>query len=811
MAYTSMMGSIMQKLMDIITGFFAIIPQSIYFLYASVGSLLDVLQYVVRKIAGLDVYYVNGANGLEEKTGDIVTDIIEGILGINERYSALNTVFWSMIIFGIIVLFVMTIITIIKAHYNYDSKKSQPSYIIKTALKSIATMAIIPITVLFGMYLSAALFQALDSITTVASSDEITGYYEQEALDQLSSATSGKDRTYSSYDLFGEKEWSNTTTFSGMLFNICAHDASRVRYGAYTVGSGEWDTVGLFYLNDYGSMSEEDVKEKIAQQIDFAFENNLTLSSAHTIELSGSESQSAIASSLTFGPSAVYAAGLSKVTHFSKFNVGLVWYYYNLWAFNFIIAFGAIAMCLSLLANMVFGMMMRMFILVVLFIVYPPLVGITPLDDGNAVKSWRSNFMSQAISAYTSVVAMNLFFMILPLMRSISFFNNTFLDALASMVLIIAGLTMVKKFIQMISEFVGAKNIDEMGQGVRKDGSKAVAQGTTAAVKMAGASISAARVVNQVRKGASSAVKRNRNSKIYKLKKKQEKEGLSAKESRKLKRMEVNKAIHEAPDKIKGGIAKAGKGIVKTAKRVSKSKFGKGVSKALDNDFMKFALSRFGIPVDQIPASAWVDHAVVDEDGNPVLDEDGNQVIEQVMYAKDKNGGIQVDDKGRPVIAQKKKSKMAILKDAVVDLSGMTFKAVGDISGVKKLFETQSGAIDAAKTKLNDLTKGIAALGGKKGLFKTKEMKEDEDKEKELTESTLVFNQTSESSENTLKAINALLKNVQTKVSSGSASSGSSSGTSGSGSGSGSSGGGATSGGAPSGGGTSGGGTTPTS
>lgn len=783
MAFTSMMGSIMQKLMDIVTGFFAIIPQSIYFLYASVGSLLDVLQYVVRKIAGLDVYYVNGANGLEEKTGDIVTDIIEGILGINQRYSALNTVFWSMIIFGVIVLFVMTIITIIKAHYNYDAKKSQPSYIIKTALKSIATMAIIPIMVLFGMYLSAALFQALDSITTVASSDEISEYYEQEAIDQLASATVGKGKTYSSYDLFGEKEWSNTSTFSGMLFNICAHDASRVRYGAYTVGSGEWDTAGLFYLNDYGSMSEEDVKEKVAQQIDFAFENSLTFASSHTIQLTGSESKSAIASSLTFGPSAVYAAGLVKVSHFSKFNVGLVWYYYNLWAFNFIIAFGAIAMCLSLLANMVFGMMMRMFILVVLFIVYPPIVGITPLDDGNAVKSWRSNFMSQAISAYTSVVSMNLFFMVLPLMRSISFFNNTFLDGLVSMILIIAGLTMVKKFIQMVSGFVGAKDIDEMGQGVRKDGAKAVAQGTTAAVKMAGASIGAARTINQVRKGISSAVKRNRNSKIYKLKKKQEKEGLNEKETKKLKRMEVNKAIHETPDKIKRGLAKAGKGIVKTAKRVKKSKFGKGVSKALDNDLMKMALSRFGIPIDQVPASAWVDHAVVDDDGNPVLDEDGNQVIEQVMYAKDKNGGIQVDDKGRPVIAQKKKSKMAILKDAMVDLTGMSFKAVGDISGVKKLFETQSGAIDAAKTKLNDLTKGIAALGGKKGLFKTDKMKEEEDKEKELTESTLVFNQTSEETDQTLKAITDLLESVKSKASSGGSGGGSGSGSGGSGSG----------------------------
>ena len=72
MANLSMLGGVMDKLANIISGFFAIIPQLMYFLYTSIGSLLDLFQFVFRKIAGLDVYYVNGA----EKTGDFVIELI---------------------------------------------------------------------------------------------------------------------------------------------------------------------------------------------------------------------------------------------------------------------------------------------------------------------------------------------------------------------------------------------------------------------------------------------------------------------------------------------------------------------------------------------------------------------------------------------------------------------------------------------------------------------------------------------------------------------------------------------------------------
>ena len=73
---SGLLSSWFSKLVDFITGFFAFIPMSIYFIYASVASLLDFFQYVIRKLAGLDSYYVTINGVTEERQGDILVEFI---------------------------------------------------------------------------------------------------------------------------------------------------------------------------------------------------------------------------------------------------------------------------------------------------------------------------------------------------------------------------------------------------------------------------------------------------------------------------------------------------------------------------------------------------------------------------------------------------------------------------------------------------------------------------------------------------------------------------------------------------------------
>ena len=194
MQSVSMMGSLFDKIVDFFVGFLAFIPQFIYFLYASIASFLDLLQFLVRKLAGLDVYYVDGQP--VEGSGDIVLSFIKGILGIDKSptYSAISTVFWSLIIFGVILLLVTTIIAIIKAHYNYDANKSSPMTILFASIKSLATMAIVPIVALIGVYLANMLLRTLDGITSSSSTSVLSSVFEEKAKDKFKAGEDSQGR-----------------------------------------------------------------------------------------------------------------------------------------------------------------------------------------------------------------------------------------------------------------------------------------------------------------------------------------------------------------------------------------------------------------------------------------------------------------------------------------------------------------------------------------------------------------------------------------------------------------------------------------
>lgn len=458
-----------QKVENIITGFFAIIPQFFYLLYSSVASLLDVLQLLIRKLAGLDSYYVRVGNSedITEKSGDILKEFIESILGINNTYSALSTVFWSLVIFGVIVLILSLIFSLIKAHYNYDSQKSQPNAILKNGVKALFTMAITPVVVLFGLYLSEIVLKTLDQITNSSTSLKIENVFEKEAIPNIKGLEVSVNETYyASYDMFLVTEWTNTSTFSGMMFDIVASSCNRVRNNDYTatktISNENWDNCGIFYAN-----TDYEIQEKVASQIDFAFANCLTLQSPQRIDLL-EESTYVIASTLSYGPSASFSAGLINVQCFSKFNVGLVWYYYNLWAFNYLLGFLGIISCLVLLGNIVFGLMKRLFLCICLFLVNSPVIAITPLDEGNGFKEWRKIFVSYLIVAFGAVIGVNLFFLILPFLQNIQFFEDTILNKILNMLIIVCGLVLIKKLIAMLSSFVGANNLENEGGTTKK-------------------------------------------------------------------------------------------------------------------------------------------------------------------------------------------------------------------------------------------------------------------------------------------------------------------------------------------------------
>ncbi len=496
-----MHGSMLLGMFDWIIDFFVelfnMIPKIIYLLYSSLACLLDVFQLALRKLAGLDVYY--NANG-KPIAGDIVTNFIAGILGIhfdgNESgftYSTLSTVFWSFVVFGVIITFVSVFVAIIKSHYNYDEKAAKgPMQYVYAGLKAILNIAVVPVIVVLGLYVSQAVLTAVDTITSNPSSIIESLDAENKLVPTTTKrGTAGNsqnagEQTYIYYDLWGygsevrykrashlDQDFSWDTdelaltaatnrTFFGSLFVSAAYNANRARRKEITIDSttifGLEEQVGLFS----GARNNND----LADMIDTAFSCNVHLiPELARVEVQYDDDEAGdwtadVATNFFFTYS---------IPAFSKFNIGAVWYYYDLWSFNFIIGFGAAIVCVTVFINIIIGLITRIFMCLGLFLVAPPLFGLGPVDGGKASKGWTENFMKQVLMAYGAILGMNIFFLIFPLIQQIKFFNIAIADSFMTTLMVIVGLVSIKAFIGMVSGLVGGEDANKTGEGAKEE------------------------------------------------------------------------------------------------------------------------------------------------------------------------------------------------------------------------------------------------------------------------------------------------------------------------------------------------------
>ncbi len=472
------------------------IPRAIYFFFAAFTSGIDALQCLIRKLAGLDVYWTGGTPGLGGGSAgekpifgqDPLTEFIYGTLGIGDSavaYKALNTVFISLSIFALIVLAITTMVAIIKSHYSEEYQNTNPWKYIYTAIKSVLTYAILPVVVVIGLQLSGLILRTLDNITAGTSAEKIIGIYGSDVVQNKFQATeivgSNGKKSYTHYDFFGAGSPTTSQTFGGMLFNAAAYSSNRTRNTQITISQAA--KTGIFAQQSVlnGFNSQEEKIEHTAYQVDFAFANNINLKERLKI----GDLQDYF-EDVRYFKSTDFLGGfgvLGFIKSFSKFNVPLVWMFYDLWQFNFIVAFGGGASILGLMLSIIIGLMSRLIKGAVLFLMYPPVLSIAPLDNFKAFKSWGGEFMKQILMAYGMVVGFNLLMIVLPLVQNISWFGPGMgvIDALINMVIMIVGLLMTKDIIALASGFVGGGDAVSEGDKYKSQVASTVKTGFNAA------------------------------------------------------------------------------------------------------------------------------------------------------------------------------------------------------------------------------------------------------------------------------------------------------------------------------------------
>lgn len=484
----------------------SLIPKVVYMLTMSLLGIIDVFQLLFRKLAGLDCYYVGG----EAQTGDIIYDFLRGILF--GDYPILSNVFFGILILGFILLFLSTFVAIIRNEYTTEKADNSKGKIIGKAFKSIIYFAIVPIVVLFGVYLANVVLVAVDKATTYntnyGNTLDKTLLKEVEVSSQTFGGAQSVQTTYITYNIFGLVDpttklpyGTTTTTFSGTVFKAAAYSANRIR----TTANMPTEVEQGDYIKNFGYLLKDEQvtnmnglftdpngnTENIAMRIDIAFADNVVLRDSVVLDYSSDYARANNSNLFNiFGSQ----EGVQQQI-MSKYNVNLVWYYYDLWSFNWVVGLGAGIIMVTIFINIIFGLMRRIVEMIGLFIMAPALIGLMPLDNEKAYKSWQGSFVKKALMAYGAVGGMNIIFLILPELQTISFFNNSAIDAIVNTLLMLVALLAVKDFINIVSGFAGGDDANKTGGDVGKDVGGMAAKGLLGVASTIGVAAGAGKLV----------------------------------------------------------------------------------------------------------------------------------------------------------------------------------------------------------------------------------------------------------------------------------------------------------------------------
>lgn len=166
----------------------------------------------------------------------------------------------------------------------------------------------------------------------------------------------------------------------------------------------------------------------------------------------------------------------TSYTRDAVMDTGLVGYFYKFNNMNLILmTFGMVAVAWQYF-KLILVFVKRALEMALLFLMAPVVTAIAPLDKGNAESSWRGSWIKQLIMTCIPVFAINIFFIILPLVTSLNPWgevvggNNivnplyTTYQAFLSIIFIYVGVGMINKASSMLAGFLGTEDMLATGK-----------------------------------------------------------------------------------------------------------------------------------------------------------------------------------------------------------------------------------------------------------------------------------------------------------------------------------------------------------
>ena len=391
----------------------------LYPLFSIIFLLLDLVQSMFYMFAGIGAANYAGQDIGSGNTG-LETDT--GLIYYLLNSDLIKNLLMSISILALFLLVVFTVMAFIKN--SYVAKPKGWKDIVFSAIKGLANFIFLPTMCLLGVWLGNILLNAINGATS-------TG---------------------------------GATIMSRKLFLAASYNANKLRVDHET---------------DYELIMDEDnqyVKLIKNAGIDYDISNTSGYYWANKIDEAYGSGE--------YGFSWLGINKAPNIYQYTGAGVG-----YHLYHINYLVLIVGGVFMMYALGAVTFGMIKRMFMLMILFVISPALCAMYPIDDGAATKQWSGEFKKNVLSAYGAVAGMNLFFSILPIIDNINLMGiwgmgngdiqtNSLAESILEIILLTAGLFVVKDVISLISGFVGGGNAYNEGAGLMSQTTKKI--GSTA-------------------------------------------------------------------------------------------------------------------------------------------------------------------------------------------------------------------------------------------------------------------------------------------------------------------------------------------
>ncbi|MBQ3214444.1 MAG: hypothetical protein IJB10_05540 [Clostridia bacterium] len=477
--FFSTLGLFFSYLGDILIALFKfLLFMPMYLIYSGVMMVAQFAETTFKKLAGIDEIFLNGESfgGASDGTGQ---DLVYAFITDN----AVQDVFWSIVALSVVLLFIFTLIALIRSEFTIDLKGSAKGPIFSRAFKSLINFFLVPTITIISIF-----------------------------------ATNFLTKTV--YDLF-TPEGTNIVT---KCFQIGAYNANRARIDNKFVS--DFLSGGLDEAFEANVKLEGGNANDLAFAIDKAFmdyrDASFTFKDKSMMEILEDVDDDKVGN---WAINMIFFGTPKNVKTYSLYSLSQVNLFYDLSKFDYILAVGSGIVITWTLLSVCLVLVKRVFELTILFLLAPPMIAIAPLDGGQAEKKWRGEFMKRLLATIAPIFAYNVYFLMVPLFSNISLFNNnimaiatetaatggtmlgSLLVAIASflvifdiffqLICIIVGLGILKSASALLSTLLGVDDLVKSGGEAAK---KAVDVGKKAA-------LGATAIGGVAFKGAAAAVK----------------------------------------------------------------------------------------------------------------------------------------------------------------------------------------------------------------------------------------------------------------------------------------------------------------